>query len=167
MFKGKINQKKQAMKTITLIFSLMIITGLWTESKAQDDCSVMYFSKTISGNFEEVTREVIAEFKSAGFGVITEINMDQVLQDKLEGVSMNPYKILGVCNPGYAYEAIRVNPNAGVLLPCKVIIKQLEEDKIEVVALNPVMVMKMFDNKELDTLAKEVAQKMRSAIEGI
>ncbi len=155
------------MKTARVIFSFMILSMIWSGVKAQDDCDKMFFSKTLSGDFEQITAKVISEFKKAGFGVVTEIDMDKILNEKLEDVNVNPYKIMGVCNPEFAYQALEANSNTGVFLPCKVIIKQLSDTQIEVVAANPSMQMKMLDNKKLDKLAKEVAEKMQKAIENI
>ncbi|MFP4025439.1 MAG: DUF302 domain-containing protein [Thiohalospira sp.] len=155
------------MITARIIFSFMIISMVWSGVKAQDDCDKMFFSKTLSGDFEQITAKVISEFKNAGFGVVTEIDMDKTLNEKLEDVNVNPYKILGVCNPEYAYQAMQANSNIGVFLPCKVVIKQLNDNQIEVVAANPSVLMKMLDNKELDKIAKEIAYKMQKAIENI
>lgn len=106
----------------------------------------MFFSKIRTGDFESVTEKVIAEFKNVGFGVIVEIDMDLALKEKLDEVNMKPYKILGVCNPGFAYKALQAEPNIGVFLTCKVIVKQVDDNKVEVVSSNPGMLMQMLDN---------------------
>jgi len=155
------------MKTIRIIFLSIVLSIIWSGVKAQEECNEMFFSKTVTGDFESVTEKVIAEFKKVGFGVITEIDMDQALKEKLDDVQMKPYKILGVCNPGFAYKSLQAESNIGVFLPCKVIVKQLVENKVEVVSSNPAMLMKMMKNDELDKLAKEVAKKMKTAIEKI
>lgn len=155
------------MKTMRIIFLSLILTFIFSGIKAQDECNEMFFSTTVTGDFESVTEKVIAEFKNVGFGVITEIDMDLALKEKLDDVKMDSYKILGVCNPGFAYKALQAEPNIGVFLPCKVIVKKAGDNKVEVVSSNPAMLMEMLDNKELDKLAKEVAEKMKTAIENI
>lgn len=155
------------MKTFRIIFLSILLSVIWSGIKAQEECNEMFFSKTITADFESVTEKVIAEFKKVGFGVITEIDMDQALKEKLDDVNMKPYKILGVCNPGFAYKALQAESNIGVFLPCKVIVKQLDGNRVEVVASNPAMLMEILDNDDLDKLAKEVAEKMKTAIENI
>ena len=152
-------------KIIVLFFVLVSFSfSLSNDVYAQE--TNMFFKKTISGEFNQVLIKVKAEFKSEGFGVMTEIDMDQKLKEKLD-VELKPYKILGVCNPGFAYEAMQTEPNIGVFLPCKVIIKQLDNNEIEVVSYDPVALMKMLENEELTRLAEGISAKIKAVIENI
>lgn len=126
------------MNKIIILFFVLVSFFLSNDVYAQE--TNMFFKKMISGEFNQVLLKVKAEFKSVGFGVMTEIDMDQKLKEKLD-VELKPYKILGVCNPGFAYEAMQTEPNIGVFLPCKVIIKQLDNNEIEVVSYDPVIPM--------------------------
>lgn len=126
----------------------------------------MYFKKILKGSFSEVTEKTISGFQAIGFGLITEIDMDKKLHEKLD-VKVKPYKILGICNPGFAYKALQLEPDIGVFLPCKVIVKEINESESEVVAMDPSLVMNMLNNKELSLLATEVTNKIKSAVDNL
>ena len=78
-----------------------------------------------------------ASLKEQGFGIITEIDMHSTLEEKLGDVDMKPYRILGACNPKYAYQTLQKEENIGLFLPCKVLIKQTDENRCDVVMVNP------------------------------
>jgi len=152
------------MNKLVIVFFVLGSFFVMNDLSAQE--SDMFFKKTVSGDFTEVLEKVIIEFKNVGFGVITEIDMDKKLEEKLD-VDLDAYKILGVCNPEFAYKALQVEPNIGVFLPCKVVVKQLDNNKIEVVSSDPAMLMKMLKNEKLSKLAEEVSVKIKTAIENI
>jgi uncharacterized protein (DUF302 family) len=91
--------------------------------------------------------------------------MDVKLKEKLKDIEMKPYKILGVCNPSFAYETLQIEENIGVFLPCKAIVKDLGEGKVEVVLINPSALMGMLDKEELVNIADEVAEKFKVVLE--
>lgn len=126
----------------------------------------MFYKKTVKADFDAVVEKVKTECDRVGFGVITEIDMDKKLQEKLN-VQVKPYKILGVCNPGFAYKALQANTDIGVFLPCKVVVKQLDEGEVEVVTSNMAMLMSSLDNADLNEISEEVFQKMSSAIDNV
>jgi uncharacterized protein (DUF302 family) len=126
----------------------------------------LYFKKTLTGNFSEIVEKVRENLKNQGFSVITEIDMDKKLNEKLD-TDVRPYKILGACNPGYAYKTLQIDDNIGVFLPCKVIVKQLEGNQVEVVSVNPAEMMRMMDNEELTKVAEEVSIKLKAVVEGL
>jgi len=105
--------------------------------------------------------------KEQGFGVITEIDMDVKLKEKLPNIEMKPYMILGVCNPSFAYKTLQVKENIGVFLPCKAVIKDIENGKIEVVIVNPTALMGMLNKPELATIANEVSEKFQNALRNL
>jgi uncharacterized protein (DUF302 family) len=76
-----------------------------------------YFNKTISLSFDEAINRVTDVLKSEGFGIISEIRMNEKLKEKL-GVDFKKYTILGACNPSYAYKALQVEDKIGTMLPC-------------------------------------------------
>jgi len=158
------------MRTIQLFIMLMVagVMSVNAQNEIMDNQqkSELFFSKQVQGSMEEVYQRVVEALKVEKFGVITEIDMAKTLNEKL-GVEMKPYKILGVCNPGFAYEAIQAEPNIGVFLPCKVILKQLDENTIEVVSMNPETMMKMLENEKLDKTAKSVGQKLEKVVLGL
>lgn len=143
--------------------SLLLLISLQPLSAQQQE--KYFFSKTLNGTFEEVTSEVKSVLKEQGFGVITEIDMDVKLKEKLDGIEMNRYKILGVCNPSFANQAIQAEENIGLFLPCKVLVKDLGNSNIEVVMVNTLVLMSMLGNKELDDIAAKVNDKLNGALQ--
>jgi len=123
-----------------------------------------YMSKKIKRSFEEAVQLVIEGLKAEGFGVVSEINMNEKLKEKL-GIDFRKYKILGACNPSYAYEALLEEDKIGVILPCNVIIQELSEGVIEVAAVNPVASMSSIDNSKLMKIALNVQHQLKSVID--
>ncbi|UWR09568.1 DUF302 domain-containing protein [Ruegeria sp. B32] len=100
-----------------------------------------------------------------GFGVLTEIDVSATMKKKI-GADMEPYRILGACNPHMAYQAIRIEPRVGAMLPCNVILRQIGPD-VEVSAIDPVASMQAIDNAELKVVAGQVRDMLREVIEAI
>lgn len=152
-----------------LIFSFMFLSIMALTVRASDinnSTDDLYFKKTVTGNFSEIVEKVKENLKNQGFSVITEIDMDKKLNEKLD-TDVKPYKILGACNPGYAFKTLQIDDNIGVFLPCKVIVKQLAGNQIEVVSVNPAEMMRMMDNDELTKVAEEVSIKLKAVVEGL
>ena len=126
-----------------------------------------YMSKTVELGFEETTTTVKDALKKQGFGVITEIEMDQKLKEKIPDADVKPYRILGVCNPKFAYETLQVDENIGLFLPCKVLIKYIDENKTEVVMVNPSVLMSMLGDDSLIDVADKVTKKFEKALADI
>jgi len=122
-----------------------------------------YFSKTISISFDEAIIRVTDVLKSEGFGVISEIRMNEKLKEKL-GVDFKKYTILGACNPSYAYKALQVEDKIGTMLPCNIVVQELSENHIEVAAVNPIASMMAIQNPALTGIAKEVTDKLQVVI---
>lgn len=104
--------------------------------------------------------------QDVGFGVITEVNLQEKLKEKLD-VDYKAYTILGACNPGFAYEAIQVEEELGVLLPCNVVIIDKEDGTIQVSAIEAVKMMSVVENPELDKIASTVNSRLKQAIENL
>ncbi|MFO7981408.1 MAG: DUF302 domain-containing protein [Candidatus Aminicenantes bacterium] len=146
------------MRTTIITIMAFLLAGFSSCGNAPENntSEKYYFSKTVEGDFEEVTAKVKAALKEEGFSVITEIDMAETLEEKLDEVDMQPYRILGVCNAKYAYATIQQEENIGLFLPCKLIIKQVSDNKTEVVAVNTENLMQMFENEELYDIAAKV-----------
>ena len=153
------------MKNLKIISLLVLILSIQSLSAQENEN--FYFSKTVDGTFEEVTNKTKALLKEQGFGVITEIDMDVKLKEKLQDIEMKPYKILGICNPSTAYKTLQIEENIGVFLPCKAIIKDMGNGKVEVVIVNPAALMGMLNKAELVTIANEVSEKFQKALNGL
>ncbi|MCF8332092.1 MAG: DUF302 domain-containing protein [Bacteroidales bacterium] len=150
------------------IFTIMayLLFAFSSCERAQENNSSekYYFSKTVEGDFEEITTKVKAALKEEGFSVITEIDMAETLNSKIEDSDMQPYRILGACNAQYAYTTIQHEENIGVFLPCKLIIKQVNNNTTEVIAVNPENLMKMLGNDDLNTIAVEVSDSFKKVL---
>jgi uncharacterized protein (DUF302 family) len=123
-----------------------------------------YLSKTVELSFEETVVRITEELKKEGFGILTEIDMQATLKKKLD-VDLRPYKILGACNPPFAYKAVQTESHIGLLLPCNVIVQDAGEGKTEVAAIDPVVSMSRVDNPALEPVAREVRAKLQRAID--
>jgi uncharacterized protein (DUF302 family) len=124
-----------------------------------------YFTKTTTLTFEAAVLKLIDDLKKEGFGLLTEINVKDILKKKLN-VDFRPYLILGVCNPPFAYQALQTEDHIGLLLPCNVIVQQHEE-LVEVSAVNPLVTMQVVNRPELGQLARSVAEKLQKVIENM
>lgn len=122
-----------------------------------------YFSKITDTSFEEVLTKVTDELKKEGFGILTEIDVKETLKKKLD-VNFQKYKILGACNPPFAYEALKAENKIGMLLPCNVIVQELPDGKVEVAAIDPVQSMQVVGNPTLKVVAEQVQAKLRNVI---
>ena len=105
-------------------------------------------------SFDEAVRCTSDILKTEGFGIISEINMHEKLHEKL-GISFKKYRILGACNPGYAYKALLAEDKIGTMLPFNVIVIDQGNGKTEVSAVNPIASMMAIQNKDLETIAGE------------
>ncbi|HRI46896.1 MAG TPA: DUF302 domain-containing protein [Ignavibacteriaceae bacterium] len=122
-----------------------------------------YNSKIVSTNYEETLLKVVEELKKEGFGVLTEIDVKATLKIKLD-VDFRRYKILGACNPPFAYKALQLEENLGVLLPCNVIVQEKENGEIQVSVVNPLISMQAVNNEALVEVATEVSLKLSNVL---
>lgn len=123
-----------------------------------------YFAKTLKNtNFEEAILNVTEALKEEGFGVLTEIDVRATMKKKLNE-DFRPYRILGACNPHYAFRALSAEDKIGAMLPCNVIVQQVD-DGVEVAAVDPVASMSAVENSALRPLALEVREKLKAVID--
>lgn len=112
--------------------------------------------------FDETVERVRAALKDQGFGVLTEIDVRATLREKL-GEAMEPYLILGACNPPLAHRALGVDRRIGLLLPCNVVVR-VDGDATVVEALDPRIMVGVTGREELDPVAREAARRLESAL---
>lgn len=125
-----------------------------------------FFEKTTEYTFDEAVDKVTEELKKEGFGVLSEIKIHEQLKEKLD-IDFRKYKILGACSPAKAYEALQVENKIGTMLPCNVIVQELDNGKVEVAAVNPVASMMAVDNSKLIEIATEIKEKLQRVIHAL
>ena len=124
-----------------------------------------YYSTIVEGPLDDVLSRVREALKAEGFGVISEIDVQKTLREKI-GVEFRPYLILGACNPSLAYEALLLEDKVGTMLPCNVVVQQ-SPNGIEVAAIDPASSMQAIENDELSEKAQLVAGKLKRVIESL
>jgi len=117
-------------------------------------------------SFDETIEQVITALQAEGFGVLTDIDIKATLKAKLD-VEFSQYRILGACNPPFAYEALQLEALAGVFLPCNIVVREREDQQIEVTAVDPVAAMQAVDNPALQSLALKIREKLKTVIRQI
>ncbi|CAN5319152.1 DUF302 domain-containing protein [soil metagenome] len=122
-----------------------------------------YYSKTITGSFENAIEKVTEALKAEGFGILTEIDIKATLRKKLD-VDFYNYRILGACNAPFAYKALLAEDKIGVMLPCNVIVQEKITGQIEVSAVDPIASMQAIENKELAEVASEMGKRLQKII---
>jgi uncharacterized protein (DUF302 family) len=125
-----------------------------------------YYTKTTTLTYDEALRRVQQELKTEGFGVMTEIDVKETLKKKLNA-EFRKYKILGACNPVFAHQALQLESRIGTMLPCNVIVQELEDGRVEVSAINPLESMKTVGNPALQQVGSQVAARLESVIQRI
>jgi uncharacterized protein (DUF302 family) len=125
-----------------------------------------YYSRVIPKNLAEAESALTIELKKEGFGVLTQIDIQQTLKNKLN-VDFHPYKILGACNPEYAYQALQAEDKIGTMLPCNVILQQIDDARTEVAAVDPVTTMQAVSNKQLEPIAEEIRNRLQRAVDAL
>ncbi len=123
-----------------------------------------YFSKILDIDYEDAIQKVTKELQNEGFGILTEIDVRETLKKKIN-VDFKNYKILGACNPPFAYKALSAEDKIGVMLPCNVIVIEVSKGKTEVSAVDPLASMQAIENPDLRDVAEEVQAKLKKVID--
>ncbi len=113
--------------------------------------------------FADAVARVGEALRAQGFGVLTEIDVQATLRDKL-GVDMEPYLILGACNPFLAHQALNAGRRIGLLLPCNVVIRT-EANRAVIEALDPQTMVAVAGEPSLQPVANEAATRLRAALD--
>lgn len=122
-----------------------------------------YFAKTLKNtSFEQTIEQVTEALKEEGFGILTEIDVKATMKKKLDK-DFRPYKILGACNPPFAFKALAAEDKIGTMLPCNVIVQQTDNG-VEVAAVSPKASMAAVDNAILADIADEIEALLKKAI---
>ena len=125
-----------------------------------------HISKTLSTTFDDACAKVTEALKAQGFGILTDIDVKETLKKKLD-VDFRRYRILGACNPPLAYQALTEEDKIGTMLPCNVIVQELDGGQVEVSAVDPVASMQAVGNPKLSEVAQTVRTKLKSVIDSL
>lgn len=123
-----------------------------------------YIATKLAVPFEEATERTEAALKEEGFGVISRIDICDTLRTKI-GAEFRPYVILGACNPQLAFEALKLEDKVGTMLPCNVVVQELNPGEVEIAAIDPVASMQAIGNPELLQRAEEVRGRLSRVID--
>jgi uncharacterized protein (DUF302 family) len=123
-------------------------------------------SRMIDISFEDAVARVVAALKAQGFGVLTDIDVQKTLKEKL-GVDFRKYRILGACNPPLAHRALQLEDKIGTMLPCNVIVQERNDGRVEVSAVDPVVSMQAVGNPDLLEVANTVQAKLKAVLAAI
>jgi uncharacterized protein (DUF302 family) len=123
------------------------------------------FKKSLDLSFDKAIEKVTAELKKEGFGVLTEIDVKEVLKKKLD-VDFPRYQILGACNPPNAYKSLQAEEDIGLMLPCNVVVYE-KDDRSVVSVIKPTAAMGMIDNPELSEVAQKVEEKLKRVFDSL
>ena len=115
---------------------------------------------TIAGPFASAVENVIAALKNEGFGILSDIDIQKAMKDKL-GVEMPAYRILGACNPPLAHRALQAELEIGLLLPCNVTVREGDGGKVNVGFLDPQLMVQLTSNPEMKSVADEAGERLR------
>ncbi len=125
-----------------------------------------YRSRTVKASFEQTIERVVERLKSEGFGILSDIDVQATLKSKLD-VDVGGYRILGACNPPFAYQALQAEDKIGTMLPCNVIVQQRGPEITDVSTVDPIASMQAVENPKLAEIAEQVREKLFRAIDGL
>lgn len=125
-----------------------------------------FVSKRISTDFNKAIEKVTEKLKEEGFGVLTEIDVQETLKKKID-VDFRKYRILGACNPPSAYKALSEEPHIGLMLPCNVVVQETDDGRIDVSAVDPQASMQAVNNPNLTQIAGEIKSKLEHVINSL
>ena len=121
-----------------------------------------YINTTVKENLENTTINITAELQKEGFGIVTQFDVNKALKEKLD-VDFRPYRIMGACNPAFALKSIEAEDKIGTILPCNVMLQEVEGG-IEIAIINPIAMVSGIDNDEMKAIAEQINEKMHRVI---
>ena len=125
------------------------------------------FTTTLTGlSFDQVIERTTAALKSEGFGILSDIDVQKAMKDKL-GVDTPRYRILGACNPPLAWQALSAEPDIGLLLPCNVVVREEAPDRMVVGFLDPQIMVNLVGKPDIASVSDAAHQRLRRACDSL
>lgn len=126
-----------------------------------------YYSRRLRIPFDEAVERITKNLQQQGFGIVTNIDLKDIFKQKL-GVEFRRYRILGVCNPALAYNAVSLESHLGLMLPCNLVVQEHENFEVEVSAISPLETIdKAATTAQLTEIAQEVSHRLRTAVDNL
>jgi uncharacterized protein (DUF302 family) len=122
--------------------------------------------RLVDAPFAQVVEKAEAALQKEGFGVLTRIDVQATLKEKI-GEDMPPYLILGACNPPFAHRALQIAPEVGVFMPCNVVVRDTGDGQIRVDAMNVELMSAMIPGEEINGLAHEINHRLQRVLEAL
>ncbi|MCX7880337.1 MAG: DUF302 domain-containing protein [Ignavibacteria bacterium] len=123
-----------------------------------------FFSKILNLTFEEAYQRLVETLKENGFGVVSEIYVSELLKEKI-GANLPNYKIVGACNPNFAFKALSIENKVGLFLPCNFVMRKIDDLQVEIAVIDPTFAMKLLENPPLLDLVGEVREHVKKVID--
>ncbi len=120
----------------------------------------------LNTDFEDAVQRVTQALKAEGFGVLTEIDVQSTLKKKID-VDFRPYRILGACNPPLAYQALNTAPEVGLLLPCNVVVDQVEDGVVAVSFIDPIAMLGVLSYPQLEAVANDARLRLNRVADAL
>lgn len=144
-----------------------MLRNIFTKSANVEGKTMNYgYKRTVALPFDVTMKKVKETLMSNGFGILTEINVTETMKKKLDEDLGYRYVILGACNPPFAQKALSAEKDIGLLLPCNIIVYE-EQGNTAVSAILPTTAMSFIDNKQLNTIAFQVEEKLKQAVDAL
>lgn len=119
-----------------------------------------YFTRNINRSFDETRKYVEEQLMTYGFGIVSEINLHEKFKAKLN-IDFRRYKILGACSPKHAHKAISAEEHIGLMLPCNVVLQEINANETKVSVIDPIASMQAVNNPDLADTALEIQKLLR------
>jgi uncharacterized protein (DUF302 family) len=121
-------------------------------------------SRHLDCNFDEAVLRITDSLKNEGFGILTEIDLDKVFAEKL-GKEFKRYKIIGACNPKFAWEAVSKEMDLGLIIPCKLAVQYVSENETRVIAIESKYLFDIINNPALNCIRDDIRSKINLALQ--
>jgi uncharacterized protein (DUF302 family) len=147
-------------KFVISVVVLFLSLGLQAQEK-------YFFSKQLDVSYEKAIEKLKEALKEQNFSVVMESAMHETIMSKIPGAKMDPYIILGACNAKIAHTFLQAEPNMGLFLPCKIVVKHVGENRSEVAVINPEVSMSVTGNDAIAPMLAEVSGQLKEVLSSL